>query len=755
MERFQRRGSLQKRMLLAFVLIALATAAVGVVLVLSTQHFAARELEQTGQSILRQDMQSVESMLSTLDRLSMDFATGSGYLWQFMNARRQTAYNEYKMKLQFDRFYETLQKLYPQGVSLYLNSNNTRMIYLNGYLFSHGALGDELLLREAFSSETGTWQAARGVPVYQSYKNAPQKSVVALVRPYLPGGDMGVYVGVEVIAQILQPSLPTQDSQLYLFTGEGELVASVGEGADEPPSELIFGGESGPAFSASSMLVSLKSDYTGWFYAIRIPRSQGFALVSSFGAILGLCLGLYALFTSSIWTALFFHPYRAITKMAEQLRSSASSIHQRPLVMDEVLYLRTALSNLICEGDNLRREVDVYKPAMRAQLIGDLLHPGHVLSFPRHLRLLEDSGVPIHDKGFAVLLLRSAHGFALPEYAELVRALLPFRGQALAPVCIEREDGGALVLLSASTPLSAGEARAFVEEYLAALELHAGVAVGIGSPCADFMGIPISYREAQSALARCLLLEGQGIMEFSATAESPSPNEGLPLLAAEMEAVIDALRRCEAEGAFQALDALFARIAALRLDPPTAKSLCAQTLMQGMELCARFDATLTALSVSHPEGLLTTLEGLETLREMRLFAREIFAELVRMLSYRKNNLGSVRLAQSVVSYLDVHYTDSELSASRLAETFRVSPEHISRVFKENTGVNLLRYLTKLRIERAKAILMEEKSPPLAVVAERVGYQSAQTFARAFKKEEGIPPGSFKQEQTLARNEQLP
>ncbi|MDR3084871.1 MAG: helix-turn-helix domain-containing protein [Christensenellaceae bacterium] len=751
MERFRRGGSLQKRMLLAFVLIAAATVAVGVVLVLSTQHFAARELEQTGQSILRQDMQSVESMLSTLDRLSMDFATSSGYLWQFMNAGRQSAYNEYKMKLQFDRFYETLQKLYPNGTSLYLNSNSTKAIYLNGYLFSHEGLGDELLLSEAFSSPTGVWRVAQGIPIYQSYKNSPPKSVVALVRPYASGGAMGVYVGAEVIAQALELSLPTPDSQLYILTSEGDLVASVGEGADEPPSELFLG-ESRPAFSASPMLVTLQSPYTGWRYVIRIPRSPGFALVSSFGAILGLCLGLYALFTSSIWTALFFHPYRAITKMAEQLRSSVSSIHQRPLVMDEILYLRTALGSLIREGDNLRREIDVYKPAMRAQLIGDLLHPGRVLSFPQHLRLLEDSGLPIHEKGFAVLLLRSAHGFALPEYAGLVQALLPFRGQELAPVCIEREDGGALVLLSASSPLSAPQVRAFVEEYLGALDLHAGVAIGIGSPCADFMGVPISYREAQSALARCLLLEGQGILEFSALAEGPSQNERLPLIAAEMEAAIDALRRCEGENAFRALDALFARIAALRLDPPTAKSLCAQTLMQGMELCARFDTSLTALSVSHPEGLLTTLEGLETLREMRIFAQEVFAELVRALSYRKNNLGSVRLAQRIVSYLDVHYTDSELSASQLAEIFQVSPEHISRVFKENTGVNLLRYLTKLRIERAKAILVEEKSTPLTVVAERVGYQNAQTFTRAFKKEEGIPPGSFKQEQALARNE---
>jgi AraC-like DNA-binding protein len=48
--------------------------------------------------------------------------------------------------------------------------------------------------------------------------------------------------------------------------------------------------------------------------------------------------------------------------------------------------------------------------------------------------------------------------------------------------------------------------------------------------------------------------------------------------------------------------------------------------------------------------------------------------------------------------------------------------------------------------------MDENSPPRTAVADPVGCQNAQTFTRAFKKEEGIPPGSFKQEQALARNE---
>lgn len=55
-------------------------------------------------------------------------------------------------------------------------------------------------------------------------------------------------------------------------------------------------------------------------------------------------------------------------------------------------------------------------------------------------------------------------------------------------------------------------------------------------------------------------------------------------------------------------------------------------------------------------------------------------------------------------YMQTHLAE-EISLNLLAEAFHLSPQYISQLFKSEIGVNFLTYLTNLRMERAKKLLL--------------------------------------------------
>jgi AraC-like DNA-binding protein len=78
----------------------------------------------------------------------------------------------------------------------------------------------------------------------------------------------------------------------------------------------------------------------------------------------------------------------------------------------------------------------------------------------------------------------------------------------------------------------------------------------------------------------------------------------------------------------------------------------------------------------------------------------------------------------------------------LARECGLSRFHLLRLFKAAFGVAPMRYAEQCRIERAKELLRRTRLP-VAVVAERVGYESPAAFTRAFRRRIGIAPTAFR------------
>lgn len=101
------------------------------------------------------------------------------------------------------------------------------------------------------------------------------------------------------------------------------------------------------------------------------------------------------------------------------------------------------------------------------------------------------------------------------------------------------------------------------------------------------------------------------------------------------------------------------------------------------------------------------------------------------------------VVERILAFVRAHFQKS-LSLQEIASNASLSPYHLSRVFKEETGHTVMEYVTKVRLEEAKRLLKDPKYN-INEVAQAVGYTDSSYFCKVFKKYEGgITPGDFRQ-----------
>ena len=96
---------------------------------------------------------------------------------------------------------------------------------------------------------------------------------------------------------------------------------------------------------------------------------------------------------------------------------------------------------------------------------------------------------------------------------------------------------------------------------------------------------------------------------------------------------------------------------------------------------------------------------------------------------------------NTVVFINSYYSDSSVSLEMIAGKFGYTPAYLSRLFKKETGKNLVDYVNEVRIFAAKKLL-KQTSKKVYEVAEQVGYSNYNYFSKVFKQYVGIAPSEF-------------
>ena len=99
------------------------------------------------------------------------------------------------------------------------------------------------------------------------------------------------------------------------------------------------------------------------------------------------------------------------------------------------------------------------------------------------------------------------------------------------------------------------------------------------------------------------------------------------------------------------------------------------------------------------------------------------------------------LVRTVLLYIEKNLS-SDINLAAMADMYRVTPSHLSRIFKKETGRTFLKYLIHRRIEEAQSLLADP-SRRISEISETCGFGTPVRFTQLFKRIKGQTPSEYR------------
>lgn len=120
------------------------------------------------------------------------------------------------------------------------------------------------------------------------------------------------------------------------------------------------------------------------------------------------------------------------------------------------------------------------------------------------------------------------------------------------------------------------------------------------------------------------------------------------------------------------------------------------------------------------------------------------SEIVRRFIVQAFDLAQIKhsdIVYKITNYIKKNCSE-KVTLDSLAKEVYLSKSYLSSIFKQETGISLTAYITKVRVEKSKKMLLEH-GVSLAVISAQCGFKDQSYFTKVFKKETGISPKRFR------------
>lgn len=135
------------------------------------------------------------------------------------------------------------------------------------------------------------------------------------------------------------------------------------------------------------------------------------------------------------------------------------------------------------------------------------------------------------------------------------------------------------------------------------------------------------------------------------------------------------------------------------------------------------------------------VERIEDTRSLKLWLTN-YIDWIIDYSVEKLHIKENDIIIKAKRYINNHYSNSMLSLKEVADYVELNEKYFTSKFSKETGETFINYLTSLRIEKAKDLLMTTNFK-IYEIAEMVGYRNVENFNRVFKKNLGTSPAQYR------------
>lgn len=130
------------------------------------------------------------------------------------------------------------------------------------------------------------------------------------------------------------------------------------------------------------------------------------------------------------------------------------------------------------------------------------------------------------------------------------------------------------------------------------------------------------------------------------------------------------------------------------------------------------------------------------------FIDKIFDKIMKSRDYKDRN-NDIKI---LLNYIEKNFQNG-LTLKEVADYMNFSPYYLSKLFKNEMGINFIEYITIRKIEKAKELL-ENTDMPILNIALDLSYNEPNYFSRVFKKIVGMTPTEYRYKKKAEKAQKL-
>lgn len=271
---------------------------------------------------------------------------------------------------------------------------------------------------------------------------------------------------------------------------------------------------------------------------------------------------------------------------------------------------------------------------------------------------------------------------------------------------------------------------------------------GIGQPVARLRELEESFREAERALAARFTMELNRIIsvEDIRMAQNVDTLDDIEITSfGEIEKTRTMLEKFLNNGAEDEIDE-FVDVYINELPEENLKSvLMRQYIIMDayivmMSFCEKIEGIEGEMQ-AQSEELKNSMKTIQTLEEIKNYIRMLLKKIIGV----RDTISGRRYSDIIEIAKDQirkTYMSDEISLNTIAAEVGMSPSYFSSIFSKEMGKTFVEYLTEIRMDRAKELLMCS-STKTSEIGYEVGYKDPHYFSYIFKKTQNCTPKEFR------------
>jgi two-component system response regulator YesN len=132
--------------------------------------------------------------------------------------------------------------------------------------------------------------------------------------------------------------------------------------------------------------------------------------------------------------------------------------------------------------------------------------------------------------------------------------------------------------------------------------------------------------------------------------------------------------------------------------------------------------------------------GIDTQEDLCAWISTALNEFIELV-YSSQDARKITQIRPAINYIDAHY-DEPITLAEIAKASHLSVSRLAHLFKEQMGITPIDYVTGVRIERAKELLLGTNRS-CTEICFQAGYNNQSYFTRTFKSLVGMTPRQFR------------